>query len=78
MKSTPGVSARAFGALAENKVNILMISTSPIRLSVVIDADQVDLAVRCLHTTFGLDSDSVYEEKALSAEELAAKAAKGR
>ena len=78
MKSTPGVSARAFGALAENKVNILMISTSPIRISVVIDADQVDLAVRCLHTTFGLDSDSVYEEKALSAEELAAKAAKGR
>ena len=78
MKSTPGVSARAFGALAENKVNIMMISTSPIRLSVVIDADQVALAVRCLHTTFGLDSDSVYEEKALSAEELAAKAAKGR
>ena len=78
MKSTPGVSARAFSALAENQVNILMISTSPIRLSVVVDAEQVALAVRCLHTAFDLDSDSVYEEKALSAEELAAKAAKGR
>ena len=78
MKSSPGVAAKAFAALAENKVNILMISTSPIRLSVVIDGDQVQLAVRCLHTTFGLDSDSVFEETQLSAEELAAKMNKGR
>ena len=48
------------------------------RLSVVVDAKQVELAVRCLHTEFGLDSDSVFEETMLSAEELAAKKQKGR
>lgn len=78
MKSSPGVAAKAFGALADNNVNILLISTSPIRLSVVVDAKQVELAVRCLHTAFSLDSDSVFEEKMLSAEELAAKKQKGR
>ena len=78
MKSSPGVAARAFSALAEANVNIMLISTSPIRLSMVIAADQVELAVRSLHTAFGLDSDSVFEEKMLSAEELAAKKNKGR
>lgn len=78
MKSSPGVAAKAFGTLAENHVNIMMISTSPIRISVVIDANQVQTAVRCLHTAFGLDSDSVFEETQLSAEEIAAKMAKGR
>lgn len=78
MKSSPGVAAQAFAALAEADVNIILISTSPIRLSIVISADQVELAVRCLHTAFGLDSDSVFEETMLSAEELAAKKNKGR
>lgn len=78
MKSSPGVAARAFKALAENKVNIVMISTSPIRLSVVVDGDQVQEAVQCLHTEFGLDSDSIFEETQLSAEEIAAKMNKGR
>lgn len=78
MKSSPGVAARAFKALAENKINIVMISTSPIRLSVVVDGDQVDAAVQCLHTEFGLDSDSIFEETQLSAEEIAAKMNKGR
>lgn len=78
MKSSPGVAAKAFQTLGENKVNILMIATSPIRLSVVVDGDQAELAVRCLHTAFGLDSDSVFKETSLSAEELAAKAKKGR
>ncbi len=78
MKSTPGVTGRAFSALADNNVNILLISTSPIRLSVVVSADQGELAVRCLHTAFGLDSESIFEEKMLSAEELAAKKSKGR
>ena len=78
MKSSPGVAARAFAALADADVNIILISTSPIRLSMVIDAAQVELAVRALHTAFGLDSDSVFEETMLSAEELAAKKAKGR
>ena len=78
MKSSPGVAARAFKALADNKVNILMISTSPIRISVVVDGDQVETAVQCLHTEFGLDSDSIFEETQLSAEEIAAKMNKGR
>ena len=64
--------------LAENEININAISTSPIRLSVVIAKDQVADAVRCLHTAFGLDSESVFEETALSAEEVAAKMQKGR
>ena len=78
MKSSPGVAARAFAALAENQINIIMISTSPIRISVVVEASQVGAAVRCLHTAFGLDSDSVFEETQLSAEEIAAKMNKGR
>lgn len=78
MKSSPGVAAKAFTALGDNGVNILLISTSPIRLSVVVKANQVEQAVRCLHTAFGLDSDSVFEEKMLSADELAAKKNKGR
>ncbi|MEA5019077.1 MAG: aspartate kinase [Gordonibacter sp.] len=78
MKSSPGVAARAFTALGENEINILAISTSPIRLSVVVDAAQAAAAVRCLHTAFGLDSDSVFEETQLSAEEIAAKMQKGR
>ena len=78
MKSSPGVAARAFSTLGENNINILAISTSPIRLSVVVDAAQAAAAVRCLHTAFDLDSDSVFEETQLSAEEVAAKMAKGR
>ena len=78
MKSTPGVAARAFTVLGENNINILAISTSPIRLSVVVDSAQATEAVRLLHTAFGLDSDDVFEETQLSAEEIAAKMAKGR
>ena len=78
MKSSPGVAARAFKTLAENEINILMISTSPIRISVVVDGSQVEAAVRCLHTAFGLDSDTIFEETQLSAEEIAAKMNKGR
>lgn len=78
MKSSPGVAARAFSALAESQINILMISTSPIRISVVVEGNQVEAAVRCLHTAFGLDSESVFEETQLSPEEIAAKMNKGR
>lgn len=78
MKSSPGVAARAFTALGENHINILAISTSPIRLSVVVDSVQAAAAVRCLHTAFELDSDCVFEETQLSAEEIAAKLNKGR
>ena len=78
MRSNPGVAAKMFKTLADNDINIWMISTSAIRTSVVIDSDKVEQAVRCLHTAFGLDSKATFEETQLSGEELAAKAAKGR
>ena len=56
MRSNPGVSATMFETLAAAKVNILMISTSTIRLSCVVAADQVETAVQALHTSFGLDA----------------------
>ncbi|MFV0452521.1 MAG: aspartate kinase [Propioniciclava sp.] len=57
MRSHPGVSATCFRALAEAGINIEMISTSEIRISVVVDIDDVDRAVRACHTAFGLDTE---------------------
>ncbi|MCZ2263665.1 aspartate kinase [Isoptericola nanjingensis] len=56
MKSHPGVSARLFGALRDAGINIEMISTSEIRISVVTREDALDDAVRAIHTAFDLDS----------------------
>ena len=58
MRSNPGVSARLFGALSEAGVNIHMISTSEIRLSVVVDDAVLDEAVRAVHSAFGLDAQA--------------------
>ncbi|BDO40856.1 aspartate kinase [Cellulomonas sp. NTE-D12] len=58
MRSHPGVSAKLFEALSEAGVNIEMISTSEIRISVVTRADSLDEAVRAVHTAFGLDTES--------------------
>jgi aspartate kinase len=57
MRSHPGVSAKLFDALSEAGINIEMISTSEIRISVVTRADHLDDAVRAVHTAFELDSD---------------------
>src|SRR5271155_593492 len=54
MRSHPGVAAKVFSVLAEEGVNIEMISTSPIKISCVIARDRVDGAVRALHTAFEL------------------------
>jgi aspartate kinase len=59
MRSHPGVTARFFSALAEAGVNIEMISTSEIRISVVVDQDDVDQAVTATHKAFELDADQV-------------------
>ena len=59
MRSHPGVSAQFFSALAEAGVNIEMISTSEIRISVIVRADDLDRAVQAIHTAFGLDADQV-------------------
>lgn len=55
MKSHPGVSAKLFGALRDAGINIEMISTSEIRISVVTREDSLDDAVRAVHTAFELD-----------------------
>ena len=58
MKSSPGVSAKLFGALRDAGINIEMISTSEIRISVVTREDSLDDAVRAVHTAFGLDGEA--------------------
>ena len=58
MRSNPGVSARLFGSLSEAGVNIHMISTSEIRISVVVDDAVLDEAVRAVHSAFGLDAQA--------------------
>jgi aspartate kinase len=57
MRSNPGVSHRFFQALSDAGVNIDLISTSEIRISVVTRADRLDAAVRAVHQAFGLDGD---------------------
>ncbi len=60
MKSSPGIAAKMFRVLADEQVNIEMISTSTIRISVVIAAGDLERAARTLHTAFGLDSGQAY------------------
>jgi aspartate kinase len=60
MKSSPGIAARMFRTLADHGVNIEMISTSTIRISVVVAAGDLERAARALHTAFGLDSGQDY------------------
>jgi aspartate kinase len=55
MKSNPGVAAKMFEVLADNHINIEMISTSAIRVSCVVESNKTEEAVQHLHTAFGLD-----------------------
>ena len=57
MRSHAGVAAQMFQALADKRINILAISTSEIKISVLIDAAYAELAVRTLHAAYGLDAD---------------------
>ncbi len=57
MASAPGYAARMFRTLFEHEINIDMISTSDIRITCVVEADQVGDAVRALHTAFALDRE---------------------
>jgi len=57
MRSHSGVASRMFAALADENINILMISTSEIRISCVVEEKYTELAVRTLHTAFGLDAE---------------------
>ena len=60
MKTSPGIAAKMFRVLADNDVNIEMISTSTIRISVVTAASDLERAARSLHTAFGLDTGQAY------------------
>ncbi len=62
MRSHPGVAAKVFEVLGEERINIEMISTSPIKISCVISADRVADAVRALHQAFDLGEDAVRPE----------------
>ena len=59
MRSHPGVSAKFFASLAEAGVNIQMITTSEIRISVVVSQGDVDVAVNATHKAFGLEADEI-------------------
>jgi len=61
MRSHAGVAATMFEALADRKINILAITTSEIKVSVLIDEDFTELAVRVLHTAYGLDAPEAVE-----------------
>ena len=62
MRSHPGVAAKVFQKLGEHEINIEMISTSPIKISCVISADQVPDAVRALHAAFDLGDGGIQPE----------------
>ncbi|HEY6145730.1 MAG TPA: ACT domain-containing protein, partial [Solirubrobacterales bacterium] len=62
MRSHPGVAAKVFQVLGEEKINIEMISTSPIKISCVIPADRVSDAVNVLHKAFELGEDAIQPE----------------
>jgi len=57
MKNHSGVASKMFNTLAKENINIMMISTSEIRISCIIEEKYTELAVRVLHTAFGLDKD---------------------
>ena len=62
MRSHAGVAATMFRALADRGINVQAISTSEIKISVLIDEDETELAVRVLHTAYGLDAEDVAAE----------------
>ena len=57
MRSHAGIAQTMFTALAEKGINIQVISTSEIKVSVLVAADYTELALRALHTAYGLDAD---------------------
>jgi aspartate kinase len=58
IRSNPKLAAKMFETLAERQINLLAVSSSEIKVSALIAEDQLDLAVRVLHTAFGLDADA--------------------
>lgn len=73
MRNHSGVAHRMFEALAKNKINISMISTSEIKISVIIDRSLADKAVQVLHKTFGLDSPAILPKTKRTAKKVSAR-----
>ena len=63
MRSHSGIASKMFSILSSEGINIQMISTSEIKISCVVEEKYTELAVRALHTGFGLDAEDVAEEK---------------
>ncbi len=57
IRSNPELAAKMFEVLAERQINLLAVSSSEIKVSALIAEDQLDLAVRVLHTAFALDAE---------------------
>ena len=57
MQNTPGFAARMFSALSEKRINILLITTSEIRITCIIEESKVEDAVRALHGAFDVEAD---------------------
>ncbi len=62
MRSHPGIAAKMFRTLADNGINLRMISTSPIKISCMISKSEMATAVRVLHEAFELDREPMEEE----------------
>ncbi len=59
MKTHSGIAAKFFNALSEHNINVLMISTSEIRIAALVPLPELDEAVRALHTAYGLDASRI-------------------
>jgi aspartate kinase len=66
MKTHPGVAATMFRVLADNQINIEMISTSSIKISCVIEKQHTERAVRALHAAFQLEKESIQRDEVFS------------
>ena len=66
MRSHAGIASQMFETLANEGINIRMISTSEIKISVVVDEKYLELGVRCLHEAFGLTEDGTVDESKVS------------
>src|SRR4030095_16599771 len=58
IRSNPALAAKMFETLAERRINLLAVSTSEIKVSALVAEDQMELAVRVLHSAFGLDAEA--------------------
>ena len=59
MKTHAGLAAKFFQALSDEGINVLMISTSEIRIAALVPLNQLNDAVKALHTAYGLDADQI-------------------